>query len=109
MRRILFALCLVAIGLSAQECGGKSSSPTATQLNERPLSAFQPYLTKTLTPSAARARFGAPNEVTGSGLIIYKYRVEGGQTLWLGFPGEAPISYAKLQGKDGQFTELTLQ
>ena len=107
MRRILFALSLVVLGLSGQACGG--SSPTSAQQSERPLSAFQPYLTKTLTPSAVRAQFGAPYEVTGSGLIIYKYRVEGGQTLWLGFPGEAPISYAKLQSKDGRFSDLTLQ
>jgi hypothetical protein len=107
MRRILFALCLSVLGLSSQACGGKSS-PTSTQQNERPLSAFQPYLTKSLTPSAARARFGPPNEITGSGLIIYKYKVDGGRTLWLGFPGEAAISYAKLESKDGQFTELVL-
>jgi hypothetical protein len=109
MRGVLFALGLAVVGLSAQSCGGKSSAPTSAQQSERPLSAFQPYLTRTLTPSAARAQFGAPNEVTGSGLIIYKYRVEGGQMLWLGFPGQAAISYAKLQSRDGQFTEIALQ
>ena len=110
MKRILFGLCLVVAVLPSQSCGRKSASPTSsTPRDERPLSAFQPYLTRSLTPAAARAQFGPPNEITGSGLIIYKYKVEGSRTLWLGFPGEAAISYAKLERKDGQFTDLALQ
>ena len=105
MRRILFALCLSVAAVSSQAC---SRTPTSSR-DERPLSAFQPYLTRTLTPTAARTRFGSPDEVTGSGLIIYKYLVDDGRTLWLGFPGEAAIVYARLENKDGTFTDLTLQ
>ena len=105
MRRILFALCLAITAASTQAC---NRTPTSSR-EDRPFSVFQPYLTRQLTPSAARTQFGAPDEITGSGLLIYKYRVAGGQTLWLGFPGEAAITYAKLQARDGALTELQLQ
>ena len=105
MRRILFALCLGVATVSSQAC---TRTPTSSR-DERTLSDFQPYLTRTLTPSSTRTRFGSPDEVTGSGLIIYKYRVDAGRTLWLGFPGEAAIVYARLESKDGTFTDLALQ
>lgn len=105
MRRIVFALCLSVASVSSQGCGG---TPTSSR-EERPLSSFQPHLTRTLTPTVARTKFGSPDEVTGSGLIIYKYRVDGGRTLWLGFPGEAPIVYARLESKDGTFSDLSLR
>jgi hypothetical protein len=105
VRRILFALCLSVATVSSEAC---SRTPTSSR-DERPLSAFQPYLTRTLTPTSARTRFGSPDEVTGSGLIIYKYRVDGGRTLWLGFPGEAAIVYARLESKDGAFSDLPLE
>ena len=105
MRRILFALCLVITAASSEAC---NRTPTSSR-DERPLAVFEPYLTRQLTPSLARERFGAPDEVTGSGLRIYKYRVAGGRTLWLGFPGDAPITYARLQSKDGVFTDLELR
>jgi hypothetical protein len=57
----------------------------------------------------ARARLGAPDEETGSGLIIYKYRLSGNRTLWLGFPGYAPITYAQLEAPDGTRSTLTLR
>jgi len=105
MRRILFALYLVIAAASSEACG---RTPTSSA-EARPLAVFQPYLTRELTPAIARERFGSPDEETGSGLRIYKYRVEGGRTLWLGFPGDAPISYAKLESRDGTFTELALR
>ena len=105
MRRILFALCLSAGTISSNAC---SRTPTSSR-DERALSAFQPFLTRMLTPASARTQFGSPDEVTGSGLIIYKYRVDHGRTLWLGFPGEAAIVYARLENKDGTFTDLPLQ
>ena len=104
MRRILFALCFGVAMASGEAC---SRSPTSSR-NERSLSAFQPYLTRTLTPAGARSRFGSPDEVTGSGLLIYKYRLSGGATLWLGFPGEAAIIYARLESTDGAFSDLPL-
>ena len=105
MRRILFALCLVLAPGSTQAC---SRGPT-TSVRERQLSAIEPQLTRDLTPTSARTKLGPPDEVTGSGLIIYKYRVDGGRTVWLGFPGEAAIAYARLESKDGSFTDLTLR
>ena len=106
MRRIVLALALSVTAASSEACS--TSSPTSSR-DERTLAAFQPYLTRTLTPAAARAQFGAPDEITGSGLLIYKYRLSDGRTLWLAFPGEAAITYAKLQAKDGTMTDLTLQ
>lgn len=107
MRRFLFALCVVLTTAATQACRGNSTPTSAPEA--RTLAAFQPFLTRALTPAAVRAQFGAPDEVTRSGLLIYKYRVDGGRTLWLGFPGEAPIVYAKLEGKDGTVTDLALQ
>ena len=105
MRRVLFALCLGVAVASSEAC---SRSPTSSR-NERSLSFFQPYLTRTLTPAGARSQFGKPDEVTGSGLLIYKYRLDAGQTIWLGFPGEAPVIYARLESKDGSFSDLPLR
>ena len=105
MRRILFALCLGVAFPSIVAC---SRSPTSSR-SERSLSAFQPYLTRTLTPAAARSQFGSPDEVTGSGLLIYKYRLSGGPTLWLGFPGEAAIIYARLETENGTFSDIPLR
>jgi len=104
MRRILFALCLGVAVASGEAC---TRAPTSSR-NERSLSTFQPFLTRTLTPAIARSQFGSPDEVVGSGLLIYKYRL-GGPTLWLGFPGEAPIVYARLESKDGTFSDLPLR
>jgi hypothetical protein len=100
----MLALCLVVAALSGGACG---RNPTSFR-EDRPLAVFQPYLTRQLTPASARAQFGAPDEETGSGLLIYKYRVEGGRTLWLGFPGFAAITYARLEAKDGTLTDLAL-
>jgi len=104
MKRLVLALWLVVVAASNQACG---RTPTSSR-EERPFAVFQPYLTRQLTPAAARSRFGAPDEETGSGLLIYKYRVDGGRTLWLGFPGQAPIVYARLEAKDGTLTDLAL-
>lgn len=105
MKRMMIVLCLAFTAATTDACTrGATSSP-----NERTLAAFQPFLTRTLTPTAVRDRFGAPDEETGSGLRIYKYRLDAGRTLWLAFPGDAPITYAKLQARDGSLTDLPLQ
>jgi hypothetical protein len=82
--------------------------PTTSSM-ARAAEAFQPYLTTDLTPASARARFGTPDEEAGSGLRIYIYRLEDGKQLWLGFPGDAPIVYAKVKGADGSVTDLPLR
>lgn len=108
MRRAVFALSLMVTAAVSSACSrGPTSSTSARE--ERPLATFEPYLTRQLTPSAARAQFGAPDAVAGSGLLIYKYGVDGGRTLWLGFPGFAPITYAKLEAPDGSMTDLALR
>jgi hypothetical protein len=110
MRRTMFALCLVFAAAMSQACSHSgSSAPDAPNVpNGRTLTAFQPYLTRTLTPAIARAQFGAPDVETGSGLRIYKYRLDAGRTLWLWFPGDDPIVGARLEATDGTFTDLTL-
>jgi hypothetical protein len=75
----------------------------------RTLEDFEPQLTRRLTPALARAAFGAPDEDTGSGLRIYVYRLRDGDRLWLGFPGDRPIVYAKLQAADGGVRDLPLR
>lgn len=104
MRRTMLVLCLVLGAATSEAC----TRPTTSAPNERTLAAFQPFLTRSLTSAIARDRFGAPDEITGSGLRIFKYRLDAGRTLWLGFPGDAPISYARLEASDGSFTDVTL-
>jgi hypothetical protein len=86
-------------------CERRPTTPSIARAAE----AFQPYLTTDLTPAFARARFGTPDEQTGSGLRIYVYRLEAGKQLWLGFPGDAPIVYAKVKAADGTVIDLPLR
>ncbi|MEO8561663.1 MAG: hypothetical protein ABI601_06285 [bacterium] len=74
-------------------------------MNSRPAS----RLTRSLTPASAEAAFGAPDERTGSGLIIYVYRAEAGKKVYLGFPGFAPIVYARAVDAGGAVEELALR
>ena len=68
-----------------------------------------PKLTHSLTPVGAEAAFGQPDETTGRGLLIYVYRVEAGKKVYLGFPGFAPILYAKvLDSEAGVERELPI-
>ena len=90
--------------LAPAACGqGAANSPPA-----RTLDAVSPALTRDLTPASARRRLGAPDVETGSGLMIHGYRLEGGRTLWLAVPGEAPIVYAQLEERDGSRRLLPL-
>jgi hypothetical protein len=75
----------------------------------RALADFTPKLDKALTPAAADAAFGKPDGITGSGLIIYVYRLSDGRELWLGFPGYQPILYAKVKSPDGKLADLELK
>ena len=54
-------------------------------------------LTVGLTREQAAMQWGEPDEVTGSGLVIYRYLLNDGVWLWLGFPGDGPLSYAQLE------------
>jgi hypothetical protein len=75
----------------------------------RTYDAVAPLLTRDLTPTLARRRRGAPAVETGSGLMIYGYRLDDGRTLWLGFPGERPILYAQLEEPEGSRRVLPLR
>ena len=100
-----FVIVPVVLLSALAACEQRQASP----ISPRTTDAFQPHLTADLTPAAARARFGPPDEETGSGLRIYVYRLEGAKQLWLGFPGDAPIIYAKVKTLDGAVTDLPLQ
>jgi hypothetical protein len=95
---IVFCLALAA-------CDRQPTTP----IRERTVAAFQPYLTKQLTRLEAQRQFGPPDEETGSGLRIYVYRLDDNRELWLGFPGDAAITYARVKSADGSMTDLTLR
>ena len=103
VRMLSPATIVLCIGLAA--CDSRPTSP----VGGRTVEAFEPYLTRQLTPAEARQRFGTPDEETGSGLRIYVYRLDGNRELWLGFPGDAAITYAKVKAADGSVTELALR
>ena len=109
MRRFVFALGL-ALTATTAACGNNSSTAaTETKASERTLARVEPLITKDLTPALARTRIGVPDEETGSGLIIYLYRVDRGRTVWLSFPGFRPIIAARLQEANGTMSDLTLR
>ena len=106
MRKIRLAAPLAISLYFGPACSGVPSPPTTST---RTLQSLQPLLTRQLTPAEARARIGVPDEETGSGLRIYIYNLEDGKRLWLGFPGDAPIVYARLQGPGGMMSDLELR
>ena len=101
--RLIAALSFLMFAVPA--CDRPDTSPGQA----RNLQDFQPHLTVRLTPALARAQFGPPDEETGSGLRIYIYRLDDGRRLWLGFPGDAPILYAKVEARDGAISDLPLR
>lgn len=84
------------------------ASETGVEATGR-LAEIQANLTKDLTPSRAETRFGKPDDVTGSGLLIYVYDVGDGDSLWLFFPGYAPIMRAALRDGAGELRELPIR
>jgi hypothetical protein len=88
-------------------CNG-ASDPTSAS-DSRTVASMLPKLTHSLTPAGAEAAFGKPDETLGSGLIIYMYRAEAGKKVYLGFPGFAPIIYAKAVDATGGETDLLLK
>ena len=101
MLRSWFSVLIAAVSLAA--CGGPATEPDLPTLT-----AMERQLSRSLTPSLAEQRFGPPDQVTGSGLLVYVYPVEAGHSVYLGFPGHAPILYAKLRSPDGLFRDLPL-
>ena len=105
MKRLALALCLVIATAASESCARTGT----TAPDDRSLDAFQPHLRRSLTPSGARDWFGPPDEEMGSGLRIYVYRLDAGRTLSLGFPGDAPITYATVQEPDGTMSDVLLR
>ena len=104
-------LLLLALACAVLAGGWSCRQPTSPGPLDQSsaLTKFEPYLNSQLTPAIARARFGPPDEETGSGLRIFIYKLTDGRRLWLGFPGEAPITYARIEGVDGVFTDVPLR
>lgn len=105
MRPLLlpFALALLLLAAACAP-GGSASDPRPP----RTLEQVRAVLAKDLTPAAARARLGEPDEILGSGLLILRYRIDGGRSVLLGFPGEAPLLYARVDDGRGTLTDLPL-
>jgi hypothetical protein len=106
LRSLALAVALAAVTPLAA-CNG-TSNPTSASA-ERTVASMLPKLTRTLTPAGAEAAFGKPDETTGSGLLIYVYRAEQGKNVYLGFPGFAPIIYAKAVDASGSAVDLALR
>lgn len=108
-RKYLLALFGLLVVLTVAACSTESADNAQDQPSaDRTLAMFTAGLSRDLTPSRAVELFGSPDEVTGSGLIIYIYRLNDGQSVWLGFPGKSPISYAQVHDQDGAATDLPL-
>ena len=111
MLRIVRSIAFfAALSLSVASCkGGQSVTGTPSNLNEfRTLDSMLPYLYKSLTPTSAEQRFGLPNAREGSAMIIMIYNVEDGKKVSLGFPGEAPITFARVADRNGVTKDLPL-
>ena len=109
---VFIATPLLGLSLLASACQHPSDdqpvAPTEV-VRKRSRADFERWLDKQLTPALARMHFGAPDEIRGSGLRIYVYDLDGGQQLWLWFPGDEAIVYARVRGADGSTTDLILE
>ncbi len=104
----LFIVLITVLISCASQSDTSSQQVVRTTIMPRSLTDMQPKLTKTLTPQAALQVFGTPDEITGSGLLIYVYTLANGQQLRLGFSGQ-PLFYAKVQNKDGSTIDMPLK
>jgi hypothetical protein len=113
--KTLTAIWGLAAILAVVSSGILTNSPNAehrqfAQIQRgRNLADFERKLEKSLTPKIAEERFGRPDRIAGSGLIIYVYLLDDDREIWMGFPGNAPIIYAKLKAKDGSMRDLKLE
>jgi Tol biopolymer transport system component len=82
--------------------------PPSSASGSRTLAAFLLGLHPNLTSKEAVATWGEPDELLGSGLLIYQYILSDGVRVWLAFPGDDPLVYARLVGVDGRIFELSL-
>jgi hypothetical protein len=103
----LRVLALV-LPLALAACTNSSSDPITTP-EARTVASMVPKLSRSLTPAAAESAFGKPDEIAGSGLLIYVYRAEAGKRVFLSFPGFAPIISARAVDASGSSQELPLR
>lgn len=110
MKRLMYALGL-ALTAATAACGSSSAPSPEDQAitGDRTLAELEPLITKDLTPELARTRIGVPDAEPGSGLIIYKYNLNAGRTLWLSFPGFRPIINARVVEANGESRDLTIR
>jgi hypothetical protein len=94
----------LALALGVASCKGTekvTGSPT-TLTELRTLASMLPFLTKSLTAAKAEERFGLPNQITNSGVLVYIYDVEDQKTVSLVFPLDGGvITFARLQDRNG--------
>lgn len=91
------------LALPAVLLAAACSEPIGPRIDE-----ILPNLSRCLTPASAERVLGPPDEVAGSGLLLYGYRLRDGGSVWLSFPGQEPIVGAVLEGPDGARSELPL-
>jgi hypothetical protein len=106
LHRLRTLALIVPLALAA--CTNSSSDP-ATVPESRTVASMVPKLTRSLTPAGAESAFGKPDEITGSGLLIYVYRAEEGKRVFLSFPGFAPIVAARAVDASGASQDLPLR
>ena len=75
----------------------------------RTLDNFQKTLDKAFTQEKTIAAFGEPDRRLGSGLDIFEYDLDDGTKIRLGFPGFAPITYARHVQKGGELRVIPLK
>ncbi|MBA4386764.1 MAG: hypothetical protein C0404_02215 [Verrucomicrobia bacterium] len=93
-------------GAGVAPAGTVAVTPVSPQANE-----YAAKLDRSMTPRAVEKVLGQPSRsgLTDSNLLVYIYSLPEGAELWLGFPGFAPIAYAKLRAPDGSFKNLDLK
>jgi hypothetical protein len=101
----------LALSLLVAACSNGAPIPVdpVVVTGQRTVASMLPNLTRSLTPAIAETTYGKPDEITGSGLLIYVYNVESGKRVFLSFPGFAPIMAARLQESTGASQELPLK
>ena len=101
----------LALSLLVAACSNGAPIPVdpVVVTGQRTVASMLPKLTRSLTPAIAEATFGKPNEITGSGLLIYVYDVEAGKRVFLSFPGFAPIMSASVRESTGASQALPLR
>jgi dipeptidyl aminopeptidase/acylaminoacyl peptidase len=89
---------------AAASDGTLALQPTAVPYDpyNRKLVNFLQALHPEMTSDEALSLFGEPDDITGSGLLIYQYSLNDSTSIWLAFPGQGPLTYAQLHTPTGK-------